>query len=104
MNLSTKCKDRVDPGIRCMYRVFTSTTRLISEFGLWIVVWYLCCLFRISMEEVDRLAHIPNTVVISCEMKLNMDYLLERMWQSLALIRVFTKKPGNAPDLGMCLM
>jgi ribosome-interacting GTPase 1 len=56
------------------------------------------------MEEVDRLAHIPNTVVISCEMKLNMDYLLERMWQSLALIRVFTKKPGNAPDLGMCLM
>nr|XP_053656575.1 developmentally-regulated GTP-binding protein 2-like [Cherax quadricarinatus] len=31
-------------------------------------------------------------------MKLNLDYLLERMWQELSLLRIYTKKPGRAPD------
>lgn len=31
-------------------------------------------------------------------MKLNLDYLLEQMWEYLALIRVYTKKPGQPPD------
>lgn len=66
---------------------------------------YLPCLYvynkidQISLEEVDRLARQPHTVVISCNMKLNLDYLLERLWYELALIRVYTKKPGQAPDL-----
>lgn len=47
-----------------------------------------------------RLARIKDSVVISCEMKLNMDYMVEKIWEYLALIRVYTKKPGNAPDLG----
>lgn len=55
---------------------------------------------QISIEEIDRLARMPHHVVISCEMNLNMDYLLEKMWEYLALVRVYTKKPGNAPDLG----
>jgi len=66
---------------------------------------YMPCLYvynkidQISLEEVDRLARQPHTVVISCNMKLNLDYLLERLWDELALIRVYTKKPGEAPDL-----
>ena len=28
-------------------------------------------------------------------MKLNLDYLLERVWDSLALVRVYTKKRGR---------
>jgi ribosome-interacting GTPase 1 len=31
----------------------------------------------------------------SCEMKLNLDYLLLSLWEHLNLIRVYTKKPGN---------
>ena len=31
-------------------------------------------------------------------MKLNLDYLLERMWESLAMLRIYTKKPGSPPD------
>ena len=31
-------------------------------------------------------------------MKLNLDYLLDRTWECLALWRVYTKKPGRAPD------
>uniref|UniRef100_A0A915BIM6 Developmentally-regulated GTP-binding protein 2 n=1 Tax=Parascaris univalens TaxID=6257 RepID=A0A915BIM6_PARUN len=67
---------------------------------------YIPCLYvynkidQISLEEVDRLAHQKHSVVISCEMRLNMDYMIEMIWEYLALIRVYTKKPGNPPDLG----
>lgn len=36
--------------------------------------------------------------VYSCNMKLNLDYLLESLWEYLSLIRVYTKKPGQPPD------
>lgn len=67
---------------------------------------YMNCIYaynkidQISIEEIDRLARMPHTMVMSCEMKLNMDYLLEKIWEYLALVRVYTKKPGNAPDIG----
>lgn len=31
-------------------------------------------------------------------MKLNLDFLLEVLWEYLCLIRVYTKKPGQPPD------
>lgn len=34
----------------------------------------------------------------SCNMKLNLDFLLETLWEYLSLIRVYTKKPGQPPD------
>ncbi|KAI6228669.1 hypothetical protein M3Y99_01207700 [Aphelenchoides fujianensis] len=67
---------------------------------------YLKCLYvynkidQITLEELDRIARQPHSVVISCELNLNMDFLLNRIWEYLALIRIYTKKPGNAPDLG----
>jgi small GTP-binding protein len=67
---------------------------------------YLKCLYvynkidQLSLDEVDRLARIPHSVVISCELSLNLDYMLKKLWQYLALIRIYTKKPGNAPDIG----
>ncbi|XP_045477267.1 developmentally-regulated GTP-binding protein 2 [Harmonia axyridis] len=65
---------------------------------------YLPCLYvynkidQISIEEVDRIARTPNSVVVSCNMKLNLDYLLLTLWEYLNLIRVYTKKPGQPPD------
>uniref|UniRef100_A0A7N6BBV4 OBG-type G domain-containing protein n=1 Tax=Anabas testudineus TaxID=64144 RepID=A0A7N6BBV4_ANATE len=62
---------------------------------------YMPCLYvynkvdQISIEEVDRLARRPHSVVISCGMKLNLDYLLERLWEYLALICLYTKKRGG---------
>lgn len=50
------------------------------------------------MEELDRLARRPHSAVISCNMKLNLDDFLDKMWEYLSLIRVYTKKPGNPPD------
>uniref|UniRef100_A0A915HPJ3 TGS domain-containing protein n=1 Tax=Romanomermis culicivorax TaxID=13658 RepID=A0A915HPJ3_ROMCU len=54
---------------------------------------------QICMEEVDRLARLEHSVVISCNLNLNLDYLLERLWSTLNLIRIYTKKPGQPPDL-----
>ncbi|KAI8092553.1 developmentally-regulated GTP-binding protein 2 [Halteromyces radiatus] len=65
---------------------------------------YIKCLYcynkidQISMEEVDRLARQPDTVVVSCEDDLNMDYLVECIWKKLGLMRVYTKKRGEYPD------
>lgn len=65
---------------------------------------YMPCLYvynkidQISIEEVNRLARQPYSVVVSCNMQLNLDYLLETLWEELKLIRVYTKKPGQPPD------
>ena len=65
---------------------------------------YLNCLYvynkidQVSLEEVDRLANLPNSVVISCYMKLNLDYLLDALWEHLNMLRIYTKKPGCPPD------
>lgn len=67
---------------------------------------YLPCLYcynkidQISIEEVDRLARQLHSVVVSCNMALNLDALLDRMWLELALLRIYTKKPGKFPDFG----
>jgi len=59
----------------------------------------------ISLEQVDRLARLPKTVVISCEMDLNLDYLVDRIWEELHLVKIYTKKRGAHPDLSdpICL-
>jgi len=59
----------------------------------------------ISLEQVDKLARTDHTVVISCELDLNLDYLIDRIWESLGLVKVYTKKRGVRPDLSdpVCL-
>lgn len=53
----------------------------------------------ISLEEVDRIAREPDTVVISCSSDLNLDVLKRRCWEMIGLNRVYTKKRGATPDL-----
>ncbi|KAI0269178.1 P-loop containing nucleoside triphosphate hydrolase protein [Gloeopeniophorella convolvens] len=52
----------------------------------------------ISIEELDLLYKIPNSVPISSNEWLNVDELIEKMWQALDLVRVYTKPRGLAPD------
>eukprot|EP00727_Mastigamoeba_balamuthi_P004999 m51a1_g14498 putative developmentally-regulated gtp-binding protein 2-like (365) ;mRNA; f:772852-774775 len=65
---------------------------------------YIPCLYvynkidQLSLEELEELASQDNSVLISCEMGLNLDYLLDRIWEGLALIRVYTKRRGDPPD------
>lgn len=41
----------------------------------------------VSIEEVDRLARQPHSIVISASGKLNLDRLVDRMWDYLGLTR-----------------
>jgi small GTP-binding protein len=65
---------------------------------------YTRCLYvcnkvdNIYLDQVDRLAHMPDTVVISVQHKLNIDYLLKKMWEYLQLLRIYTKPRGERPD------
>ncbi|EGN91844.1 hypothetical protein SERLA73DRAFT_148100 [Serpula lacrymans var. lacrymans S7.3] len=52
----------------------------------------------ISIEELDLLYKIPYSVPISSREWLNVDELIESMWQSLDLVRVYTKPRGLSPD------
>lgn len=66
---------------------------------------YVRCLYvynkidTITIEEVGKLSKLPNSIVISVNMKLNLDYLLAKMWEYMGLIRVYTKRKGSPPDL-----
>jgi ribosome-interacting GTPase 1 len=44
------------------------------------------------MEEVDYLSKQQDSVTISVSMKLGTEYFLEKMWDYLNLVRVYTKK------------
>lgn len=67
---------------------------------------YIKCLYvynkvdMLSIEEVDQIARRPQSLPVSCYMALNMSMLLDRMWDMMGLVRVFTKKVCHprAPD------
>ncbi|EIN10736.1 P-loop containing nucleoside triphosphate hydrolase protein [Punctularia strigosozonata HHB-11173 SS5] len=52
----------------------------------------------ISIEELDLLYKIPYSVPISSKDWLNVDELIDVMWKTLNLVRVYTKPRGLPPD------
>lgn len=52
----------------------------------------------ISIEELDLLYKIPYSCPISSKDWLNVDELIQMMWEALDLVRVYTKPRGLAPD------
>ncbi len=40
----------------------------------------------VTIEDVDRMARFDHSIVISVHMKLNMDVLLEKMWEFLGMV------------------
>lgn len=65
---------------------------------------YVKCLYvynkadAVSLEECDRLARLPDTLVMSCELDLGIDELKQEIWDKLALIRLYTKRRGILPN------
>jgi len=65
---------------------------------------YIPCLYvlnkidQITMEEVEVLDRLPHNVLISSHLMWNLDELLEKMWEYLDLIRIYTKPKGQIPD------
>ncbi len=48
----------------------------------------------VSLDFLDKLAREPNTVVMSCELDLGIHDVVERCWQELQLMRIYTKRYG----------
>lgn len=67
---------------------------------------YMPCLYvynkvdSISMEEMDRLSALPHSVVLSLHWDLNVDEVIDEIWEHLNIIRIYTKKHGSHPDFG----
>ena len=65
---------------------------------------YMRCLYvynkidMLSLAEIKDLSTKHNCVPISVSANLNLDGLLERIWCSMSVVRVYTKKKGTFPD------
>lgn len=46
----------------------------------------------VSLDFLDKLAHEPHTCVMSCELDLGIQDVVERCWRELRLIRLYTKR------------
>ena len=67
-----------------------------------VYIWCLYVYNKIdicSIEDVDLLAREPNSCVVSMNWKLGIDNLLDKIWEMLDIVWVYTKKKGQAPDL-----
>lgn len=52
----------------------------------------------ISPQELDLLHEDPNSVPIAANEKWCLEYLVERIWRRMNMVRVFTKPRGQIPD------
>ncbi|RJE22599.1 GTP-binding protein [Aspergillus sclerotialis] len=52
----------------------------------------------ISLDFLNEIAHEPHTAVMSCELDLGVQDVVDRIWKELRLIRIYTKRKGEEPD------
>ncbi|KAI4115556.1 MAG: hypothetical protein LQ345_003867 [Seirophora villosa] len=71
---------------------------------------YIKCLYvynkidSVSLDFLDQLAREPDTVVMSCELDLGIQDVVERCWHELQLLRIYTKRKGVEPDFSEALI
>lgn len=64
---------------------------------------YIPCLYvlnkidDITLEELNILDKIPHYVPISAFLEWNLDELIDRVWEYLDLVRIYTKPKGQEP-------
>ena len=62
---------------------------------------YMKCIYvynkidTISIEEITEMVKDPQNACISVQMNLGIDILLDKIWEQLGLVRIYTKKTGN---------
>lgn len=71
---------------------------------------YIRCLYvynkidSVGLEFLDQLAREPYTAVMSCELDLGVQDVVDRIWKELRLIRIYTKRKGEEPDFSEALI
>jgi ribosome-interacting GTPase 1 len=65
---------------------------------------YVKCIYcynkidTISIEDVDDITKDPQNACMSVQMRLGIDILLDKIWDQLGLVRIYTKRPRELPD------
>ncbi|GJN33174.1 hypothetical protein PR202_gb21741 [Eleusine coracana subsp. coracana] len=65
---------------------------------------YMPCIYvvnkidQITLEELEILDKLPHYCPISAHLEWNLDGLLEKVWEYLDLVRIYTKPKGLNPD------
>lgn len=49
----------------------------------------------VSLDFLDKLAREPHTVVMSCELDLGIQDVVDRCWAELQLMRIYTKRSAD---------
>ena len=71
---------------------------------------YIKCLYvynkidSVSLDFLDNLAREPHTVVMSCELDLGIQDVIDRCWKELGLVRIYTKRKGIEPSFDEALI
>ena len=107
----TRLNEKVIQQILHEYKIFHAEVLIREDIGVDEFIdailgniRYVDCLYvynkidSITLEEVDKLARIPNSIVTSCELDLNVHWIIESVWRRLGLRRIYTKKRGEFPD------
>jgi len=88
VDLHFRCNATVDDLIDIIEgnRVYTPCIYVLNKIDM------------ITVEELDLLDRVPHYVPISAKDEWNFDELMEKIWQYLDLIRIYTKPKGQIPD------
>lgn len=72
--------------------VKTVTSVELTHFFLPTSLYVYNKIDSVSLDFLDKLAREPNTCVMSCELDLGIQDVIDRCWKELQLIRVYTKR------------
>lgn len=53
---------------------------------------------EITIEELEVVCKLPNSVPVCAKYDWNLDELLKNTWTGLDMIRIYTKPKGEIPD------
>jgi len=65
---------------------------------------YVPCLYilnkvdQVCLEELDIISQCPNSVCVSAHLEWNLDGCVDKMWEMMDFVRVYTKPKGQIPD------
>lgn len=77
--------------IRVLFFATVPSVKL-TDFSSRISLYVYNKIDSVSLDFLDKLAREPNTCVMSCELDLGIEDVVERCWKELQLMRVYTKR------------
>lgn len=107
----TKIDEKMVRSIFAEYRIHNAHVKFNGDYDVDDLIdtiegnrKYMRCIYvynkidTISIEEIDELTKDSQNCAISVQMNLGIDILLDKIWEQLGLVRVYTKRTGQPPD------